>query len=549
MIRNRKNPGRFAIGAWSLAIALLPATAYPAGDGPAKVQDVSDPSSITTAAPTQARVKIPPPRVWSQSNGLFTTGQTPVAASAPGLTSALSPVPDSARAQSAAGAPTASTLKPADSEPAESAPAPNAITPMQLRSETGSTGAGPQAASGLPQAAPLRAAASGSNQDSAAPGAHAASQAEAPDAGARPEEGRDDLAAASTKTDGQVAQAGCATCGGFHNLGDGSALHESLGCAGGTCIPGRKPCYPPNNECDTVVGAFLQNLYECLCCPDPCYQPQWVPAANASFFADYARPRTVTRLRYDNLESMTRPDRNQFWIQGVTAMTKNTRPVTDPRARLQQVSIYQEAAGERGSFFIEMPYRQINQSYAPTQAGFSDLNFGMKSLMFDCELLQVSFQFRTFTPTGNGMLNLGTGHFSLDPSLLASLKLGPSTYMQGQIGNWIPLLGNQSLAGGVFYTLMSLNQVLWYATPDSPLIATLEMDIWSFENGGYTAAIAPGQKSVYVEKGGGVSYFNIGPGLRQSICNRFDIGGALTWSTNTAHWAQPWFRLEARFLF
>ena len=33
---------------------------------------------------------------------------------------------------------------------------------------------------------------------------------------------------------------------------------------------------------------------------------------------------------------------------------------------------------------------------------------------------------------------------------------------------------------------MSLNQVLWHVTPDSPLIATLEMDGWSFENGGYT---------------------------------------------------------------
>ena len=177
-----------------------------------------------------------------------------------------------------------------------------------------------------------------------------------------------------------------------------------------------------------------------------------MPAANASFFADYARPRTVTRLRYDNLESMSRPDRNQYWIQGVTALRKNGRLITDPRARLQQFYIYQEAAGERGSFFIEYPYRQINQSYAPTQAGFSDLNFGIKSLLFDCELLQIAFQFRTYTPTGNGMLNLGTGHFSLDPSILASLKLGPTTYFQGQFGNWIPLAGNQSLAGGMFYS-------------------------------------------------------------------------------------------------
>ena len=161
----------------------------------------------------------------------------------------------------------------------------------------------------------------------------------------------------------------------------------------------------------------------------------------------------------------------------------------------------------------------------PTQAGFSDLNFGMKSLLFDCELLQLAFQFRTYTPTGNGTLNLGTGHFSLDPSILASLKLGPDTYVQGQYGNWIPLGGSSALAGGMFYWLTSINQVLWYCTPDSPLIATLELDGWSFENGGYTNAIVKGTQAQIFEKGGGVSYFNIGPGLRQTICNRMDIGG------------------------
>ena len=359
-----------------------------------------------------------------------------------------------------------------------------------------------------------------------------------------------DLASMRSKMDDEISQAGCSTCGGYHRMRDGSQLHDAIGCSGGNCIPGRQACNPPMNQCNTVAGAFLQNLYQCLCCPDPCYQPQWVPAANASFFADYARPRTVTRLRYDNLESMTRPDRNQFWISGVSTMGKTgKRPITNPQARLQQFYIYQEAAGEKGSFFIEYPYRQINQNYAPTQAGFSDLNFGIKSLMFDCELLQITFQFRTFTPTGNSMLNLGTGHFALDPSILATLKLTETTYFQGQFGNWIPLAGNQSLAGGVFYSLMSLNQVLCYPTPDSPLIATLEMDTWSFENGGDTASVSKSGSSNIVEKGGGVSYFNIGPGLRQSVCNKLDFGGAITWATSTAHWAQPWFRFEARFLF
>ena len=300
------------------------------------------------------------------------------------------------------------------------------------------------------------------------------------------------------KQDGQVEKSSCATCGGFHGHLDGHVFTCQTGCASGNCIPGRQPCNPPLNECDTVVGAFLSNLYQCLCCPDPCYQPQWVPAANASFFADYARPRTVTRLRYDNLEDMTRPDRNQFWINNVKPTPARPQgasgTITNLYARLQQVYVYQEAAGPHGSFFVEYPYRQINQSWAPTQAGFGDINFGIKSLLFDCEMLQIAFQFRTYMPSGNFMDNLGNGQFALDPSILTSLKLGPTTYFQGQFGNWVPLGGpggNRELAGGIFYWLMSLNQVLWYTTPDSPLIATLEMDGWSFENGGYHRSSAP----------------------------------------------------------
>ena len=320
----------------------------------------------------------------------------------------------------------------------------------------------------------------------------------------------------------------------------------------------------------------MTNLYQCICCPDPCYEPKWEPGAFASFFADYARPRTVTRLRYDNLEAMTRdatavrqprghdPARPQPVLDQqcdadprlcqdrggphhpTGGFVINSGAITNLSARLQQVYLYQEAAGEHGSFFVEIPYRQINESWAPTQAGFGDINFGTKSLLFDCEMLQIAFQLRTFMPSGNFTNNLGNGLFALDPSILTSLKLSPTTYFQGQFGNWIPLGGpgvKRSLAGGIFYWLMSLNQVLCYTTPDSPLIATLEMDGWSFEDGGYTGSIStitPTSRiptkppnSHHVANGGGVSYFNIGPGLRQSICNRVDFGGAITWATDS----------------
>ncbi len=467
-------------------------------------------------------------------------GPAPTSESAPGLEFQLLPRDEQANAPEAAAGP-APTSAPVNQTPkaVEGAPPAGLAEAVAAQSSVPAATASLSPGSGPTQTqVPLK---------PALQPAPAVSQAVRSDQSPDPGTGQPDR----TK-DSRVERTQCPTCGGFHSSLDGPALHGCLTCGGQNCVPGQKPCNPPANECNTVVGGFLSNLYQEICCPDPCYQPKWDPAAYASFVADYARPRTVTRIRYDNLEDLTRPDRNQFWINQVTPNRNNNFRIANPYARLQQLYFYQEAAGARGSFFVELSYRQINQSYAPTQAGFGDMNLGTKSILFDSEMLLVSFQLRTYMPTGNFTSNLGNGQFALDPSILTSLKLSPTTYLQGQFGNWVPLGGpgvNRKLAGGIFYWLMSINQVLFYATPDSPLIATLEMDGWSFENGGYTGAVLPGKSNVFVEKGGGVSYFNIGPGLRQSICNQIDFGGAITWATNTAHWAQPWFRFEVRFLF
>ena len=229
--------------------------------------------------------------------------------------------------------------------------------------------------------------------------------------------------------DEQIEKAGCSTCGGFHSSADGSIFHNSIGGEVGQCIPGQADCHPPVNEHDTLFGAVVSNLYQILNCDDPCYEPIWDPAAYASVFADYARPRTVTRFRYDNLQNLTLPDRNTYFLmQTNPSFPKNYTnrhkvPFrTDPSANLQQGYYYQEAAAGRGSVFFELPYRYLDPLFSPGQAGFSDINFGLKSLLVDSELLVLSFQFRTYTPSGNAGQGLGTGHFSLDPSLLMSLN-------------------------------------------------------------------------------------------------------------------------------
>ena len=82
--------------------------------------------------------------------------------------------------------------------------------------------------------------------------------------------------------------------------------------------------------------------------------------------------------------------------------------------------------------------------------------------------------------------------------------------------------------------------------PDIPVIGTCEFSGWSFQDGAYTNPFAVNPQ---FQKASGSTYFMIGPGLRASVCNRVDFGGAVAFPVTQPHWADPWLRLEVRILF
>ena len=367
--------------------------------------------------------------------------------------------------------------------------------------------------------------------------------------------------------DGRI---GCKTCGGMGQFpaSNGSGFRSCASCGGSGCIPGRAACAP--YEGHSFFGRFSAELYQSLCCPDPCYEPGWVPAANAAFFMDYARPRTVIRVRNDYGWNLQFPDRSEFFWARQQIQTRKAgqissinggrgpgRPSRFPAKRAyrgvasvdyDQVSYYNEiAANSRASLFVETPYRISDPSDGNNyHAGFSDINFGTKGVIFDTELLLLTIQFKTYSPVGNARFGLGTGHFSLEPSLLGALKLGPDTFLQGQIAEWIPIGGDPNYQGSVLHYHGSLNHVLFRVAANSPIIGTLETNAWSFQDGLYTD---PNGRPVNYRKSSGMTYANIGPGIRASICDKVDFGGAIAFPLSEPSFANPILRLEFRILY
>jgi hypothetical protein len=349
--------------------------------------------------------------------------------------------------------------------------------------------------------------------------------------------------------DPAVVQAGCSSCGdggGLIGPGPHSQIFPRCNCGSGPCIPGREACNPCVH--DGVVGRFLCGLYECICCPDPCYLPRWIPVADAAFFCEAARPITQMRFRYDGGVNLVLPDRADYFWARADGMGKGPKPaapfLAETRLKYNDFSLYTEVATGKFSFFTEMLYRSVDPDNVAHAAGFGDMNLGTKTLFFDCELIQLAFQFRTFLPTGNFTKGVGNGHVSLEPSLIMGLRIAQDTFLQAQIAEWIPIGGDPNYMGAIFHYHTSVNQVLARILPDVPLVGTLEFSGYSFQNGSFTDPfLGPFQKA------GGDAYLYLGSGIRLVVCDKIDFGFGMNFALTDRHFASELYRAEFRMRF
>jgi hypothetical protein len=332
---------------------------------------------------------------------------------------------------------------------------------------------------------------------------------------------------------------------------------DDCGCGCGANPPclGQKPCYPCDS--DNCLGRFCCCLYHCICCPDPCYEGHWIPIADAAFFVDTARPQTQQRLRWDHGTDVIFLDRATYFWARADGLGRGPQPPT-PFAFVEpsltaydDLSLYTEIAAARVSLFFNIPYRSIQPSLQTDgtsslghHAGFGDMSVGTKSLLYDCELLQLTFQMTTYLPVGSPFKGLGTGHVSLEPSLLFDLKLGPETYFESQLAVWIPLGGDPGYQGAITHYHFSLNHTLFRCLPNVPLIGTLELSGWSFESGSYTDPVLGS-----FQHAGGETYVSAGPGLRLVVCDKIDFGVGTHFSLTKDHWADTLIRAEFRWRF
>ncbi len=320
---------------------------------------------------------------------------------------------------------------------------------------------------------------------------------------------------------------GCATCG---KVGGGC----------NQCEP-----FPQTGFASRLVGL----MYETLCCPDPCYQPKWTPLADSAFFTDSPRPVSQMRVRWEYGHQARLLDRAEYFWARADGNGKGPRPEGAPAvpvADYHELSQYTEtAAGPGFSAFVTTPYRSVNPTFSdpPSSAGFGDISLGTKSVLFDSELFMLTLQFKTTLPVGQPAKGLGTGHLSLEPSLLFGLRTSPHSYLQGQVAEWIPLGGDPTYSGALLHYHLAYNHTLWQPIRAVQVVGTFEVHGWSFQDGGWT------HPDGTFRPASGTTIVQLGPGVRLFFCDKYDFGVGTNFGVMGLNSVLDTYRFEMRVRF
>ena len=319
-------------------------------------------------------------------------------------------------------------------------------------------------------------------------------------------------------------------------------------CCGSECGQSMHFC----SDCQSMgrTGRFCHAVYRGICCPDVCYEPCWTPLADAAFFTNSVRPVNQQRFRWDSANDMQNPDRSEYFWARADGSGLGPNPPSDSYFRgvdYDELSHTIEAAHGPVGVWFEYTYRALDTTIASDithYAGFGDMSIGTKTMLFDTELVQLAMQFRTYIPQGSSRKGLGTGHASLEPSLIAGLKLSPKSYLQAEAAEWIPLGGNTDYAGALLRTSFAYNRIIAQPHPAVPIISSTELTSWYFQDGAFTDSSGTGQLP-----SSGDSYLHGSTGLRMFVCDKVDFGTSASMPLSSGGWGDIWVRSELRFRF
>jgi hypothetical protein len=235
-------------------------------------------------------------------------------------------------------------------------------------------------------------------------------------------------------------------------------------------------------------------------------------------YIDNAIPANLFRLRVDAAYNNPFADRGEFFYM---RSVEGPGDKAETRVDYQELSASLEVAlHRRFSVFAEVPVRLINPTVDVNAAGIGDVSAGFKWAFLHCEDVVASFQFRTYAPSGNGLLHLGTGHVSLEPALLGFARLAEGLTTEGELRLWVPVGGVPGYDSHVLRYGVGLSYQAWEA-PRLSIAPVVEVVGWTFLDGQKTVPLPDG--SPVILGAGGDTIVNLKLGVRFRLPQGGDV--------------------------
>ena len=209
----------------------------------------------------------------------------------------------------------------------------------------------------------------------------------------------------------------------------------------------------------------------------------------------------------------------------------------------------------RFSAFVEVPFRWIQAQGLtagtpgsfPNQAGVSDVRAGFKLAMLASHDHYLTFQFKTYFPTGDASKGLGTNHWSIEPSVLYYQRLSDRASFESEIGDWhptggsagVPTAGSGKFSGDVFTYGFGPSYEL-YRGENVRFAPVVEMVGWHIL-GGFETGV-PSDAT-------GINIVNLKIGARTSFGDHHSLYVGFGHKLTTLDWYQDIIRFEYRYSF
>jgi len=295
-------------------------------------------------------------------------------------------------------------------------------------------------------------------------------------------------------------------------------------------------------------------------------------------YVDDAIPGTQLRLRFDAGFNDPFPDRAEFFYGkcGCYRGLPTNNSAYDPNApgpapgvarnlNFQQLYLYGEYAPpsfSRFSAFFELPFRWIQPQFVedtgsfPNHGGVSDVSVGLKFAALDTERSTVSLQLKSYLPSGDVSHGLGTGHSSIEPSLLLYHSLSERWTLEGQFGGWVPINGSagvptassSSFAGSILIYGLGVSTQIYHNSSVS-LNPVVEVFGWHLLGGFQTQLEPAGPVLGLAAPQDGTNIVNMKFGLRTTIHNHSSIYIGYGRAVTDAAWYKNLLRAEYRYVF